>query len=461
MGKLTGITSGTYLTKRIKNPENKNRNKKEICNNCKLQGICKYKDISKFNKGKIFENNVKCNEFYFTITSKAILNLGRDRTTGKMITKTFTEKTEEDAIRKALNEKANIERNGGIKFLAKSDKTIISLAQNIIEEDYKLGKIKDSTLKRKSDTLKKLRQEDFANKPISKVTREDVLDYLETLKSYSKSTIKQIYEILCMAFGQASYEHIITDNFLAGWKRIEKPRSNYKSHHRIALTIDEQKKLIDYLNSITYKECRYKYIYLLLLSTGMRVGEVLVLDYENDIDLANNQIHIKRTQTKDVNGKAIIGEETKTTSGERTLTLNNISRKILEDALTYVLKNDNNLLFCDDDRKMYNETTINSSLKRIALKLNIGIYKEKNKSGKIIEKTDVHTHILRGTFATRCAESKIAPIVLKNILGHSDISVTMKYYIDVDAKFEKSENMNMEKYLKDNDLFGVDFAAEV
>ena len=110
---------------------------------------------------------------------------------------------------------------------------------------------------------------------------------------------------------------------------------------------------------------------------------------------------------------------------------------------------------------MYNETTINSSLKRIALKLNIGIYKDKNKSGKIVEKTDVHTHILRGTFATRCAESKIAPIVLKNILGHSDISVTMKYYIDVDAKFEKSENMNMEKYLKDNDLFGVDFAAEV
>ena len=90
MGKLSGITSGTYLTKRIKNPENKNLNKKDICNDCKLKGICKYKDISKFNKGKIFENNVKCNEFYFTITSKAILNLGRDRTTGKMITKTFT-----------------------------------------------------------------------------------------------------------------------------------------------------------------------------------------------------------------------------------------------------------------------------------------------------------------------------------------------------------------------------------
>lgn len=37
--------------------------------------------------------------------------------------------------------------------------------------------------------------------------------------------------------------------------------------------------------------------------------------------------------------------------------------------------------------------------------------------------------MLRGTFATRCAEAKIAPVVLKQILGHKDISVTMKYYV--------------------------------
>lgn len=460
MGGLKGITLGTYLTKRVKNDEHKSLSKKEICEICKLKDICKYKSISKFSKGKVFENNVICDEFYFTITTKAVLNLGIDMATGKQIKKTFIAKTEEEALSRALTEKLNIEKNGGIKVLNKSGKSIIDLAENIINEDYKLGKIKESTLKRKSDTLKKLKQEEFTNKPISKVTREDVLTYLESLKIYSKSTIKQLYEILCMAFGQATYEHIITDNFLTGWKRIEKPKSNYKSHHRISLTIDEQKKLIDYLNSITYNECRYKYIYLLLLSTGMRVGEILVLDYEKDIDLENNKINIRRTQTKDTDGNAIIGEETKTSSGQRVLSLNNISRKILEEALSYKIPNNNNLLFCNDEKEMYNETTINSSLKRIALKLGIGIYEDKNKSGKTVKKTDVHTHMLRGTFATRCAESKIAPIVLKNILGHSDIGITMKYYVDVDAKFEKSENMNMEKYLKDNKLFGIDFDLE-
>ena len=67
-----------------------------------------------------------------------------------MITKTFTEKTEEDAIRKALNEKANIERNGGIKFLAKSDKTIISLENGkynaSLQLAYKIAKYFNVTI---------------------------------------------------------------------------------------------------------------------------------------------------------------------------------------------------------------------------------------------------------------------------------------------------------------------------
>ena len=48
-----------------------------------------------------------------------------------------------------------------------------------------------------------------------------------------------------MAFGQAKYENIITDNFMEGYNRVEKPKSEYKSHHRVSLTVDEQKKLVD------------------------------------------------------------------------------------------------------------------------------------------------------------------------------------------------------------------------
>ena len=71
------------------------------------------------------------------------------------------------------------------------------------------------------------------------------------------------------------------------------------------------------------------------------------------------------------------------------------------------------------------------------------------------KKTDIHTHMLRGTFATRCAEAKIAPVVLKEILDHSDISITMKYYIDIDTDFIKAENKSVVNYLINKNIFGV------
>ncbi len=457
--KVKGITSGTYLLKRKKDKSTE-INSKEICNQCKYKNTCKYKSISKFENGKVFDNNVECEYFYFIITPKAILTIGRDTTTGKVMTKTFVGKNEFEAYNKALTEKLKLDQNGGVKIITKSNKTIVDLIEGVLKEDFNLGKIKQVTFKRKTDTLKKLRKEKFANIPIVKVKREDVIKYLESLKSYSKSTIKQIYELICMAFGQATYENIITDNFMTGWKRVEKPKSEYKGHHRKSLTIEEQKKLVDYLNSVKYEKCHKKYLFLLLLTTGMRIGEALVLDYEKDIDMVNGKIYIRKTQTKNTAGKAIIGETAKTENGERVLTMTNISKRIVEAALAHKIRNKNHLLFCKDDTTMYIENTINSSIKRIALKLGIGIYEDKDKKGQVVQKTDVHTHMLRGTFATRCAEAKIAPAVLKKILGHSDITVTMQYYVDVDSEFENSENKNVEKYLIGKEIFGVDFSAE-
>ena len=97
----------------------------------------------------------------------------------------------------------------------------------------------------------------------------------------------------------------------------------------------------------------------------------------------------------------------------------------------------------------YAEGTINSAIKRIAIKL--GIYLYVDTDGKT--KTQVHTHMLRGTFATRCAEAKMPPIVLQKILGHADIQITNKYYIDVDRHFIDSENENFVNYMKKHNLF--------
>lgn len=130
--------------------------------------------------------------------------------------------------------------------------------------------------------------------------------------------MNQHYELLCMGFGEAEYQKIIEDNFMAGYKMFIKPKSEYISHKRKSLTIEEEKKLVDYLMNISYVACSYKYLLLWLLTTGMRIGEALVLDYKKDIILSENKVEIRRT-----------------------LTINNISMQIMEKTLEYKIKKEN------------------------------------------------------------------------------------------------------------------------
>ena len=444
-----GITVGTYISRKSKNNKEKN-----VCANCEINA--KIQRSKNIDKEKEYDLCKGCEKCYVSKSCKALLTIGRDQTTGKTNRKTFVANTEEQALAEALQYKLDLDKNGGPRIITKSNKTLVELLNPCINEQFMLNKIDKSTLKRKMDTLKQISKASFANKPITKVTREEVVSYLSSLSKYSESTIKQNYELLCMGFGEAEYQKIIQENFMAGYKRIIKPKSEYVSHKRKSLTIQEERKLVDYLMNVSYEKCSYKYLLLWQLTTGMRIGETLVLDYKNDISLSENKVDIKRTQTKDENGNIIIGETTKTDNGRRTLTMNNISKQIMQKALEHKVKNKNNLLFCKKDGTMILENTINSCLKRIALKLGIGIFEEPDTKGKTVKKTDVHTHMLRGTFATRCAEAKIAPVVLKQILGHKDISVTMKYYIDVDGSFIESETDNAIQYLVDKNIFGVE-----
>ena len=52
-------------------------------------------------------------------------------------------------------------------------------------------------------------------------------------------------------------------------------------------------------------------------------------------------------------------------------------------------------------------------------------------------------HALRHTFATRCIEADVPPVVLKKWLGHKDIHMTLDIYADV---FDSMHNSAMEKF---------------
>ena len=47
--------------------------------------------------------------------------------------------------------------------------------------------------------------------------------------------------------------------------------------------------------------------------------------------------------------------------------------------------------------------------------------------------------MLRHTFATRCIENGVSPVVLQRILGHKDIQVTLNTYTSVFNEFKEKE----------------------
>ena len=60
-----------------------------------------------------------------------------------------------------------------------------------------------------------------------------------------------------------------------------------------------------------------------------------------------------------------------------------------------------------------------------------------------IEFEHVHPHTLRHTFATRCIENGVPPQVLKTLLGHSTLAMTMDLYAHVlpDTKAEELQKI--------------------
>ena len=56
-------------------------------------------------------------------------------------------------------------------------------------------------------------------------------------------------------------------------------------------------------------------------------------------------------------------------------------------------------------------------------------------------------HALRHTFATRCIESGIPAVVLKNWLGHKDIHMTLDVYTDVFSSMNNGALDKFDKYI--------------
>lgn len=325
-------------------------------------------------------------------------------------------------------------------FIEKSNAKLIDIINSYCEQQYNANKLSEVSYLRKKETVKIISKLNIAEMKIQNINIKGINEDLAKIKDYSNSVIAKICGLLSTCFDYAILLKLINSNPFKIKGAIIRPKSTREDKKVDALTIEEQNLLVDELSKT---QDPYKDIFYIALYSGMRISEILALKGE-DINLDNRTININKTLTKDKNGKTILGKTTKTYAGTREIPFLDILYPILGNYTS------SNFLFLYNG-KFIGHNTINTHFKKICKDANIrvAVTKKKKKDKYVNLKTsEVNTHMLRHTFATRCIEAGMSAVVLSKLLGHADIETTLNTYTSVFNKFKEDELKKTEIYLK-------------
>ena len=194
-------------------------------------------------------------------------------------------------------------------------------------------------------------------------------------------------------------------------KEIQKARE--QKREVIYLTKDEIVAFLKTMNTKTMRGLRMRTLCQLLLSTGMRISEALSLN-KKDVDSVRKEA-------------VIIGKGNK----QRTVYFTDECLRWLK---LYISKR------ADEHPALFITVGTRNRLQRDDLSKQFRHYAKKAGLTK-----KVTPHMLRHTFATILVSNNCNLFAIQQMLGHSDIKTTAKYYLGVDKSGIKSAH---EKFLK-------------
>lgn len=340
--------------------------------------------------------------------------------------KYFSAKTEVLAKKKLRDFK----RDMG-KFLQKNIKTVMfgEYIDNWLY-NYKKNELKTTSFDRLESTINTHIKPNIGAKQLSKIKDEDIQSIINNLftNKYSHSTIKKVHDAFNACFTYAILKKDITENPMP---LVNLPsESKFEIKKARIFTEDELSNIICELNE-QYSTGRYKYryrdVFILILNTGLRVGECLGI-YKSDINLEEKTLHVQRNvavvkERDDDNASEVVGYKvktqngTKTYSGDRIIDLNNNAITAIKNLL--LLFPSGNLLVQQDNGGIVNPTRLIKSFKSVLQ--NAGM-----------EPCGVHS--LRHTFASLLFKNRVDVKTVSEILGHSSVKITYDTYIHLIQK---------------------------
>ncbi|MCD8155651.1 MAG: site-specific integrase [Clostridiales bacterium] len=164
---------------------------------------------------------------------------------------------------------------------------------------------------------------------------------------------------------------------------------------------------------------------LLSLYGGPRIGEVCALKWE-DFDFENETVHIRRTVSRIKNVDDVSGRKTKvvltspkTESSMRTIPLPSPVFQYFRER-----RGADSWYMMTGSEKFMEPRTCRARYKRLLRRAGVA---------------DHTYHCLRHTYATHCVECGMDFKSLSEILGHSDVKITMQRYVHPSMDFKKEQ----------------------
>ena len=264
-------------------------------------------------------------------------------------------------------------------------------------------------------------------------------------------TLQKLQSILHPVFELAVRDGLIRKNPSDGLGAELRKSYDEPPDKPAALTEGEENRLLDFLRNSEI----FKWWYVLisvLLKTGIRIGELIALRWQ-DLDFKKQMIRIRLTCVCQSHGKGKKGpyiSSPKTRAGRREIPMSSELRSLLlkewerqaaENSFNRTVLYDqegkaySGFIFSNKDGGILSAAGVNRALRRITAALRKEEAKEAGKRGSLSAlMPSFSAHQLRHTFCTRLCERETNLKVIQEIMGHSDIRVTMNVYAEATAE---------------------------
>ena len=322
----------------------------------------------------------------------------------------------------------------------------------IWKRDYGSKELAPSTYKRYLGILESRIIPFFGHFRVDKIKPTDIMQFYDLLskdtqivrrkdnngkktgKPLSPKTILEHHRLLRAMLQKAVYWQMIVSNPA---DRVQAPKT--KKPKRKYYDDEQSKALISKLMELTEEQFKYKVAIILTIFTGVRLGELMGLEWD-DINFREGIVSINRS-SQYLADKGVFTKVPKTESSIRDVAIPDFVVSLLEEYKSWYdnqkefcgeLWIDSNRLFVQADGRPMHPSTISKWFEKFVAQIGLPV---------------INFHGLRHTNATLLIAQNIDVSVVAARLGHAQITTTLNFYVHPIISHNKTAGFALENLL--------------